>query len=277
MSIAVVHLASGSLGVPPLEIFVRSYNACDPGLEHRLIVVFNRFGPDPDAAEGHREVLQGTPHEELWPDRPLEDLAAYVMAVDRVDAERFCFLNSTSEVLVDGWLAKLDAHARRPEIGMAGATATFESHVTGALHAGMLGRGMLRDLATRARRLVSSLLTWRTFPRFPNPHLRTNGFMIDAALMCDLSIPVVRNKRAAHALESGRHSLTRRVLASGHQVVVVGRDERAYPPERWPESGTFRVSDQENLLIADGRTREYADADPERRCELARLAWGQGR
>ncbi len=264
MSVAVVHLASGSLGVEPLEAFVRSYRAHDAGASHRLVVVFNRF-EDASGAAGHRAALEAVEHEELWPDEPLQDLAAYLLAAARLDAERLCFLNSGSEILADGWLAALDRHTRRPEVGLAGATGTYESHVSGALHAP--DRGALV-------RAAGGLLTWRSFPRFPNPHVRTNAFMAQAQTIRGLRLPDLASKHGAHMLESGRRSITRQVLASGRQAVVVGRDGEAYPPERWPASRTFRSGEQENLLVADRRTREYGAADAGERARLAALAWG---
>ena len=280
MSVAVVHLASGSLGLEPLERFLRSYRAHDAGIDHRLVVVFTRFGSGRAAAAGHRAALADTAHEELWFDGPQQDLAAYLAVAEQVDADRLCLLNANSEILAGGWLAALDRHAGRSEVGLAGATGTYESHVTGALGAGDLGRGVLADARTRATRMGGALLTLRTFPRFPNPHLRTNAFMTEPATLRALRHGDLAGKRGAHALESGRHSLTRQVLASGRAVVVVGRDGAAYPPERWAESGTFRSGDQENLLVGDRRTREYAAADPAERAALAALAWGapaQGR
>jgi hypothetical protein len=55
---------------------------------------------------------------------------------------------------------------------------------------------------------------------------------------------------------------------------VVGRDGVAYPPECWQESRTFRTGEQENLLIADNRTRHYQDGGRLTRWGLAWLAWG---
>jgi hypothetical protein len=55
---------------------------------------------------------------------------------------------------------------------------------------------------------------------------------------------------------------------------VVGRDGRAYARDEWRESGTFRVDDQSNLLVADNRTDQFASADPATRKRLEELAWG---
>jgi len=56
---------------------------------------------------------------------------------------------------------------------------------------------------------------------------------------------------------------------------VAGRDGRVYGSEEWPASRTFRSGEQDNLLVADNRTEQYHAADPTRRGELARFAWGR--
>jgi hypothetical protein len=46
-----------------------------------------------------------------------------------------CFVNSFSEMLAPGWLAKLDAGLAAPSAGLAGATGSWQSLRSGALHA----------------------------------------------------------------------------------------------------------------------------------------------
>ena len=53
----------------------------------------------------------------------------------------------------------------------------------------------------------------------------------------------------------------------------MGRDGIGYPREEWALSRTFRSGEQENLLIADNRTDQYANGDEAFRTLLAGLAW----
>jgi hypothetical protein len=173
---------------------------------------------------------------------------------DLVVAERYCFLNTVSVILGDEWLAFLDRALAPPEVGIVGATGSYES--PNAVRPGPLAR--LRP----------------GHPPFPNPHLRTNAFALERELMLSLEWPRGLGKLAAVALEGGNQSLTRQVLERGLEARVVGRDGVAYPPERWKESRTFRAGEQENLLIADNRTRHYQDGGRLTRWGLAWLAWG---
>jgi hypothetical protein len=113
----------------------------------------------------------------------------------------------------------------------------------------------------------------RDFPRFPNAHIRSNGFMIDRKLLLSIS-PEVNSKLDAYEFESGVNSLSSRITSLGLECLVVGADGRPYRSQEWRESSTFRSNNQRNLLIADNQTRAY-DALPLRaklRHEL--MTWG---
>jgi hypothetical protein len=196
-------------------------------------------------------------HETVVPPRRMLDLAAYRLAASGRSERCICFLNSFSEPIADGWLAALAEHARRPDVGIAGATGSYESAYTAAPR-------HLKPL----RRLH--------FPPAPNPHVRSNAFALSEDVLRSLRWPIPRTKLGALRLESGRHSLTRQVMRKGLEAVVVGRDGRAYPPPRWGQSATFRSGDQSNLLVADNRTRQYADAGGADRARLEAMAWAVG-
>ena len=115
----------------------------------------------------------------------------------------------------------------------------------------------------------------REYPRFPNPHVRTTAFMLDRATVATMGLEHVRDKRAAYLLESGRASITRQVQQRGRRAVVVGRDGRVYDVDEWPRSRSYRSGRQENLLVADNRTRDWQQASPRRRRRLSLDAWGE--
>ena len=94
------------------------------------------------------------------------------------------------------------------------------------------------------------------FPRFPNPHLRSNGFMIDRAVF--LEVPLRSDdKLGCCEFESGYGSLSYRLLERGYRLLVVGADGKGYDIEDWPRSNTFRLDSQENLLALDNQTKNF--------------------
>ena len=271
----VVHLVWQPAGTEPLKRFIESYRAFPAGMEHELTVVFNGFSGT-DTAE-HRELLAALPHRELQLEGSVLDIAAYFWAARELDYRYLCFLNSYSTPLVSGWLSKLHTHATDPSVGAAGATGSWESFYSSYLrHRRADSRGRL------SRLLRSPYHRWKTaryranFPTAPNPHLRSNAFMLERSRFLSLQPRRIKTKWDTWVFESGRRGMTARLLAQGLQVVIVGRDGHAYEPEEWPESATFRLAEQRNLLIGDNRTRDYEEAGAEERALLNALAWKVG-
>jgi hypothetical protein len=246
--LCVVYLAWTPYGIERAESFLDSYRAHEAGTAHRLLLLL--AGPGEDRSPWH-DLFAAIPHETLELGAGI-DLGHYRTAVDRVPAERYCFLNTVTTVLVDDWLGRLERALLAPGVGMVGATGSYES--PNAVRPGPL------------RRLRPG------FESFPNPHLRTNGFAMERELILELDWDADLTREQAVMLEGSRRSLTRQVQARGLETLVVGRDG-TFPPERWRESATFRSGGQANLLLADNRTRHYQDAGPLVRRGLAWLAW----
>jgi hypothetical protein len=292
-TISVVHLVWKPLGPAVLAKFVEAYRRHDAGAAHELVVVYNGFVDAAERAPYERLVAE-LAHRPLVLPEPVQDLPAYLAAAGDAASEYVCFLNSYSEPLTSGWLAKLHAHAARAGVGLVGASGSWESHHTlasqtlaelhesGPVGAARRALGELRR-GRSIRSMISSYLWMRRFvaaPQydpFPNHHVRTNGFMMRRDLILDLHWPSIRMKQDAVAFESGRDGLTRQVEARGLGVLVVGRDGEGYGPADWWCSGTYRSRDQENLLIADNRTRQFGDFGKLDVAEKARVfaaTWG---
>lgn len=246
--LCVVYLAWTPYGIECAERFLSSYRAHPAGTPHRLLLML--AGPEEDRSPWKR-LFAAVPHEVLEAERGM-DLGHYRAAVDRVVARRYCFLNTVTEALVEGWLARMERALLRPGVGMVSATGSHES--PNAVRPGPL------------RRLRPG------FEPFPNPHLRTNGFAMERELILELDWGTNLTREQTVLLEGGKRSLTRQVRECGLKTLVVGRDG-VYPPECWRESATFRSGEQANLLLSDNRTRHYQEAGPLARRGLAWLAW----
>ena len=306
-----MHLVWAPLGTDPLRRFLESYTRHSAGVEHRLVILLNGFLADQDLTPWRR-ALEHASHEELRLRDPMQDVAAYRRAVECVDAPRYCFLNSYSEILADDWLAKFTNALEQPRAGLVGATGFWASMRSATLNGLMLpnayrgvvpGRraaraelsaieasgsgGMTPDGDAPAERSLqqsirATLRTLRPVPErllrfegFPAPHLRTNGFIVTRDTFSSISARSLDRKMDAHRLESGRDSLTRQVQRLGLRALVIDRDGAVYEHEDWPASRTLWQCDQDGLLVADNQTRLYAEGAIERRRLLSAFAWGQ--
>ena len=84
----------------------------------------------------------------------------------------------------------------------------------------------------------------RRFPSFPNPHIRTNGFMVRRDRLATFQPSQIKTKFDACAFESGVDSLTTQLRRAGLAAVVVASDGRGYDVPDWCRSGTFRIGEQ---------------------------------
>jgi hypothetical protein len=293
--LCVVHLVRRHNGIEPFERFLQAYRAYPGGVPHDLVLLCKGFGSDAQLRP-YIELVRDVPYRLLRISDVGLDIWAYFRAARALNCAYLCLLNSYSRPLAPEWLGKLWVHAQREDVGAVGATGSFQSFHSLHLQVTAPGRDaslagkishawrLLRsesDPRVLRRRLLSIPLRLlglydpvRDYPAFPNPHLRTNGFVIPRALMLRLEGGRVLTKNAAFRFESGVKSMTNQLLRMGKRVLIVGRDGRAFEPAQWPQSGTYRLGDQSNLLIADNQTDAYARADQPTRSQLSAYAWG---
>jgi hypothetical protein len=243
--VALIYLARGADAdhLARTRRFLHSYRRFKMGEDHDLMIIFKGFR-DADHLAETRALFQPLQHQPLFTADDSFDLGAYYEAAQQIPHERLCFLNSSSEIISDHWLSKLAANFTVPRVGLVGATASFES---------LPG-----------------------FPDFPNPHVRSNAFMIGRQLFLELiSRFKLTTKWSAYSVESGPLSLTQQIFERGMSALVVGLDGRGYTPGWWPHSQTFRQGSQSNLLIHDNVTRTFESLPFNEKMEITRRTWGE--
>ena len=253
------------------------------GIDHDLIFLLKGY-PEGRLDSEIASLIGDVRHECLWvPDRGY-DVETYWLLVRRGAFDYYCFLNSFSEILAPDWLAKIHANVSKDGIGIAGATGSWESLYQDLLdaaegivhHRGMAGAFHPRNALNWLRLMAKSGFRRAQFDAFPNPHLRSNAFMVSSSIARQLRIGKVRSKENAWKLESGRRGITSQIVAMGKQAIVVDKEGVGYEWKRWADSKTFWQGRQESLLVADNQTRRYQEATAQQQQKLARLAWGAG-
>src|ERR1044071_2973575 len=266
--VCVVYLARAKSGIEASDAFFHSYRRFSPGIKHDFVIVAKGFtGAKPielllKLANDLKPALVRISDFGF-------DLRAYRVAATCFENPSFCFLNSFSEILVDDWLAKLYMQIQLPGVGLAGATGSWESMYTNVfIERELGGRSSLLQRVWRPFRLK---LCQISFDPVPNYHIRSNGFIINRQVMLSVWPRMILTKRGAYLFENGRRSLTKRIVSLGLRPVVVDRNGGSHAKEAWPKSMTFRQGEQENLMIADNQTRQYAQSDTVKRRFLSRV------
>lgn len=213
------------------EHFIKAYRRFYPKMRHQLYVVNKGFAVE-QLHEEYALFQDLNPHF-IDIDDDGFDLEAYRKAAHRINEPVVFFMNTHSEPLQSGWLDKVyAAFISDSEVGLVGCTASFETLYPFPMN----------------------------FPEYPNFHVRTNGFMLARQDYLEaMANRTLKNKAEAYEFESGMLSLTRHILASGRQVLVVGNKGLVSPHQLWRAS-LFRSGRQANLLLADNQTRIYLQA-----------------
>ena len=298
----VVHLVRAINGLGSFSEFAAAMRAHPPGIEHQLVLAMKGFASASEAAPYIAEAADLAPEIAFFPDCGL-DLGLFFAVAERLRRGRYCFINSHTRPVVDGWLAKLDTAFDQPDVGMVGATGSWSSvHSWMTYSMGLpsfyrlvlppIGQAReclleidLEQLGIEQRskldsqRLRLGLLSQMSeelvaFPPFPIPHLRGTAFMVSHSVLRDMRLFVVRSKLDTYVLESGSLNMTRQVQEMGLRTLVVDCEGAVYEPRNWYRSRTFWQGDQERLLAVDNRTRAYERGDVMRRRVLSSLAWG---
>lgn len=279
-NICVVHLVRQKNGLEPLNQFLTSYRKHPAGVDHALLVLFKGFSGR-KVPEEYESALREIPHERMHVDDRGFDITPYFKAAESVHADYFCFLNSFSIILGGDWLTKLYHAITRPGVGVAGATGSYQGispDWRATRDAGdVVGRSAWKQKILNLP-FVARMNTFRHsifIPYFPNPHVRTNAFMLGRETMLLLRPKITTTKSQAYRFESGKAGMTRQILEMGKTACVVGSDGNIFGMEDWKESNTFWISEQQNLLISDNQTRRYQQSEAQSRRTYTWFAWGE--
>lgn len=277
-SITVVHLVWMPFGTGLFKQFVASYKGHDHGYEHKLVFLFNGVQRPEDTAPYHQIAREEGLVYKSFNKKDGWDLEVYKWITPEIDTPYILFLNSYSIILSDNWLRHLMEATRLPDSGIVGATGSWHSLFSMIRYETRLAWERNKTLVENFRKyklLIKNFFLYRLwFPSFPNPHIRTNAFVISKELFVGLHLGPIKKKYDAYRWESGRNGFTRQIMKKGLRPLVVDKNGRIYDVQRWKESNTFWIDEQANLLISDNQTRKFLESDEEQRKFFTLMAWG---
>jgi len=273
--ITVAYLARCADGVAPVQRFLTAYRLLPAGLPHRLLIAAKGWDTASDLKHLDQSLAGIRTDVTYLPDDGF-DLGAYRRILPECHGHRVLFLNTHSEPLVPNWLSLIVRHAAPGRL--IGTTASWNSHRPDRLTAYPSWGHLKPRIRSRLWRawlgFREAWLDLGGYNAFPNPHIRTNGFLLSPEFHhVVLSWPIPADKSTCYRLESGLAGLSAQVLASGGSLWCAGADGRVHAVEHWPGAGIFCSQQQQHLIIADNQTRDYASATQERRRLLRWYTW----
>lgn len=333
MSIAVIYLARSAEGsILDVAKFFASYQKYPAGIPHSLYVIRKGFGERTGAEKGIEVITE--PFGPTFFDVPDDgfDINAYLEISHHIDEDYVCFFNTFSEILAPNWLKFLSEQVIRPNVGIAGCTASYESLITS--HRAMskavwlsvvkkvefdphlydffqpeidnhtslwkdqsdaLGLSSTdleygnRFTENRFKSLDADFEEgWQSaidkggpleilanFQPFPNPHIRSNGFIIDRKRLLQIAPRIEYTKDACVKFESGIEGLSARILAEGQDLILIDKKGKAFNQNNWWKSLTFRLGNQEDLIVSDNQTNKFEELSEKLRIRDSYFSWGR--
>lgn len=111
-------------------------------------------------------------------------------------------------------------------------------------------------------------------PRFPNPHIRSNGFIIEREFLIKFFPTINPDKQSAYDFESGFSGLSKTVLSQELSLAIVNSHGQCFMQDEWANSKTFRLQNQDGLLIKDNQTNAFMLMEPRVRDIHIMMSWG---
>jgi len=265
-------------GIGHFNSFIGSYIQYPAGEDHQLVICFNGLENDDQLTEYLQVLKKHDITASILKMRGGQDIEAYQFAARNVDTEYLVFFNTFSILQTEHWLEKYFKVITDPSVGLVSATASYQSNYSTVFQTHPFKWETEKGFSYNFKKYKLFLKTffyWRfLFKPYPNPHVRTTGFMVRREEFLGINTGKINNKFKAYQFESGRKGMTNYYLKKGLKVLVMDKYGKTYRLDEFKNSGTFWIGEQENLLVSDNQTRIYRDADKDYRKLLTKLAWG---
>lgn len=224
--------------------FFRSIKDNPAGETYNLVIAVKGYAPDEPIT--YANIFPSLPCSDIKIMRFLDGMppTAVIREVAASCTTEFILsLTSWSRILAPNWLSLyLLAFDSAPDCGIVGASGGYEC---------------LND----------------TTP-FPNVGIRSNAFMVRTEIFNSLDAGPQETLFDGSNFEAGPNGMTKQIVAKGLKPIIVDRFGGRWFPEEWPKSQTFRLAEQEGLLIADNRTIQYTCGSRRKRDRLVKRCWG---
>ena len=244
--------------------FITHYNINNSGVEHDLLVCFKLLNLS--QINSFKNILKDIRYIEYIDNSTVNDydLGSYNRVANTYSSRYIFFLNSLSYPNCDLWLKKIVDHYEKDSI--VATTASYES---------LLSSIKLKKFYKFFSYYMKIQNYKKKFHPFPNPHIRTTGFLIKAT---DYSLfmknIIIKNKEDAWCIESGKNSLTTYFKNIGFKIYIVNSDSNKFTEDKWKLSETFNYLNQKKNIISDRHTRQYLLLNSEDKKITQSKSWG---
>jgi len=262
--IIVIYLSTKYSKISDLNKFLKFYKKFKAGSKHKLLICFKQLSKE----ELTRRL------------RLIKEIDYFIDTINTNDHEwgtlkRVCqihnknyifFMNDYSYPITTNWLKYFDKFKK--DKVLIGCTASKSSNYDNSFYRNY------DDNYFKA--FLKIIYFFFNIPKFPNPHLRVNAFLIKAKDYLEF----IRNKKISYkiqslVLESGYHGLTNFFIKKKYKIKVLNSFGNLYELDNAFLSKTFASYNQEGTIISDKQTRSYDKLAFNKKAKKSKQSWGK--
>lgn len=246
--------------------FIESYKSLNSGHDHTLIICLKLINQD--QKKNILKILNQnsiifTLFDDLSPKNDF-DFGSYYRVAKEYDDKLIFFLNASSKPTINNWLKLLLNNYEKK--CFLGTTASYESHVSSIKF-----KRYYKFFSYILRKLINLIF----FKKFPNPHIRTTGFLLDSKDYINFyKNKDCQKKFDAWKIESGRNSITNFFLKKNFLIKLVNSDGKSYDIDNWSNAGTYAYKKKPKNIISDKHTRKYDLLTNNDKVSFQKKVWG---
>ena len=249
-----------------LKKFIDNYKSFSSGYNHKLIICLKLLNKDKinylnnflDSKNIKFELFNDINKNNDF------DFGSYYRIAKKYKDYLIFYLNASSRPISNNWLKLLINNYSTNTI--IGTTASYESHASNI---------KLKKFYKIISFIFKIIKNNIYFNPFPNPHLRTTGFLIKAEDYINFyKSKSCKNKFDSWKIESGKSSITNFFLDKNFNVLLVNSDGKSFNSTHWHDSNTYCFKETSKLLISDKHTRKFDNMSDNDKEKIIRVVWG---
>lgn len=205
--IGVIYLLRKGNDLSLLCNFLNSYIKYNAGIEHDLIIIFKGYKKI-DSKNDIESLLSKIKYQSIYIDDIGFDLDAYFNTAKKMPYDYFLFFNSYSIIQSEKWLLKFYTLCLLDNVGIVGASGSFESPLRNWRDQYFSKKRFFFKPQINTLKLIKHLIyLYIHYCNFPNPHIRTNAFMISSNNLKKIKYKSILDRSQALILECGKKVL----------------------------------------------------------------------
>ncbi len=263
----VAYIAYEPLKFETLNKFIKNYVSYDSGYDHDLLICFKGFKNIKTINEWKIKIKMNFIEFDDSNQPNDFDIGSFFRIAEKYKDRNIFFISSHCLPISNNWLKIFYKYfENKMLLGSHSSYASISSEFLNFYH----------NNHSKFEQLRWGIKHFFKFKLFPNPHIRTSAFLINAKdlLSCDFNKKKFIDKIETNYFESGRNSITNQLLKKGFKIGIVNSDDKYFSIGEWKKSQTYALENQEKLIFSDNRTNIYFDADSDKKKIIRKNNWG---